>query len=531
MPKEIEGVLKYRKSELLEYYIKFYSEAELNAVIKNSKLFENKDLNFFIKQKFIELDELILYCEEREEKIAELQAIIDSLTGIPGQEEDLNIAIQNLHDYIEAEPYEFTLTLVLNEKFRIDRSQVLENGEIPLSEMTKFLGSKFINCIIGPDSTFELQDLSNIVFQGCTINGGNVFDGCDLYKTNFTNSNLKNVNFDLIKDPRKVPLEKEDKFNHMHPHEPRPYDGWMEVLHEPIDSFDYPYLAALSYINFEGATINNCVLNNKEIICINLKNASIIDCVINKISIRDVYFENTKFINTTITNSKFIQYGNKGSIQFTNCNITNNHLINITVNTSDFTKGTYSKNWLGQCNLNNCVFNGLDLSNTGIQYSTLKNCSFINTDLNEFSFAYSKLQFCDLSEIRFEPLCSPNFKVTELNNVIFSDNIFLGFSNFFHSLLKDIVFTNIDFTFTKFSSATLSNVRFRNCKLNGVCSTESIITDAQFDNCEIRGVKFNFSNFNNTQFNDSDLSGTEFLSVLKTNTTINNCDIHGILES
>ena len=212
MPKEIDGVLKYRKSELLEYYIKFYSKEELEKVLKTSKVFENKDLNFYIEKKFVKLDVLIAYCEERNVRIAELQAIIDSLTGVPGQEKALAQAEQNLTNYIKAEPYEFTLTLKLNTYFKVDKTQILPSGEIPLKEITKLSGTQFTRCTIGPDATFEMQDLSGVVFQECILKGSNLFDSCDLYKVQFRSSKLSNINFDLVKDPRKEPLEKEDKY-------------------------------------------------------------------------------------------------------------------------------------------------------------------------------------------------------------------------------------------------------------------------------------------------------------------------------
>lgn len=531
MPKEIEGGLKWRKSELLEQYLTYYSEAELIAIIRGSKTFKDKDLNKYIKVKYFTIEELTAYNAERDARITELQAIIDSLVDVPGQEQALAKARQDLQDYINSEEFEFIVVFELNDKFKIDPKLIVPDQPLPESEISKLKGSSFNNCIVGPEVWFDRLDISKSNFSDCTLIGSKLFNTSNIYNAKIRNCILREVNFNLVKDVREEPVIPDDPMNFgSHDHDPRPYDGWMEVLEEEIDSVDYSFYPWLSYIDFSSSRFYSCIISNKEIGGLNFRNTSFVDCNFDKLSIRSSDLTNCSFLNTSLTNSKIICYDAATGVNFDNCTLKNNLFFGLSATNTDFASQIFQNNRFGNCSFIRSNFSGIDLSNLSIQTSILTECSFSGAKVDGFSLIGSKLSNCNFSDIRMDMFDTMHLKNTEMNNCQFSADIAIPFSSLFNCKIKNMTFIGTDFTFTNFDSSKLENVRFENCIYNGVSSTDATLDRVEFINCQVRGVKFNRSRFINSKILDCDLSGTDFREANQSGLEIANCVIFGILE-
>lgn len=530
MPKEIDGVLKYRKSELLAEYIKYLSKQELTNAIYGSKTFVDNDLNYFIETKFFTIEELESYVKERNKKIKEFQDKIDALIGIPGQEEAIANLKQQLQEYIDSEEFEFIVNKEINKLFSIDPEKVPEGAKFPPeSEISKLASSSYTNCIIGPEAEFVGLDINSSTFTNCTLRGSKLFTKVDLYKVKFLNCKISEVNFSLVGESREKPPERPDIYEHDYKPDPRPYDNWTEILYEDVDKADIGYDQHLAFNNFTESTLSNCLFVNKELCGMIFTGAMLNSCKFEKVYCMACDFNHTNFDSCTLSETTILCFSKNGPVIFSNSTITDSVLNNLRIIDSDFSTQIFKSTRISDCEVIDCSFENVNLKNSGIQNSRIVNTPFEGAILDSVPFIDSSIENCSFIESKFEYLESPDFKNVILENIRFSDSVEFGVANFCNSKLINIKFKSVAFIFANFDSIELKNVNLENCFLNGLSATESLLTKVDFKNCEIRGADISDSSLDTVNFADCDLCGTDLSRTTRTKTEFINSDLHGVL--
>lgn len=535
MPKEINGIIKYRKSELYLLYKEYLSVDEVIAIKKTTKTFIDLQLNMLIKKKSDEFtfEELETYYFERLAKIEELEAAIAALVGVSGQDAALAAARKELSDYIDEEEFKYVCIIEPHTAFNLERKFDAETGKdiTPIENYKILRNAVFNNCILGPDSIFLGVELNDATFNNCNISGSTIFSNVDIRNTTITNCALNNINFNFIADPIGLPKDTEefiDPRNHGHSHGSLVLNSWTTDEIISIDNNDFSYFAPLSIINFENSIFNNCLFGNKYINLWNLNNTVFNTCTIENFILEECIFANIKFNDTILNNIKIVNYGESDYIKFNNCDIQNSHFINIKVKNCNFSDQIFKSNKIYQCLLENCVFTNISFKNQAIASSKLVDCLLNNVDLRYCNLKNSEFINCNLSNFRSEFMVCPKIKNTKLENVILPENKNFSFEVLFNCTLKNLTFNNYNFTFTNFDSAKIDNCIFNNCTLHGSNASDSVISNTTFNSCLARGLLWNNANMINVNFNNSNLNGANFKNSNMVNTKFNNTTTRGV---
>ncbi|MCA2770930.1 MAG: pentapeptide repeat-containing protein, partial [Microcystis sp. M122S2] len=346
-------------------------------------------------------------------------------------------------------------------------SNNLVNTNFNASDLSK---SEFIN-----------QNLFNTNFNGAILNYSNL-QNCNIKKAYFEDAKMSFIKLDGM-DISDCKFKNVDLTN---------------------ASFNNIYCA--TKIDFSGSTLDNLILKFKNDV--------------------DSYndLSGSKFIKTSLLNV------NLSNFNLTNCNFTNAIFSNLSAGSADialdneekvyehniysgdqiFTNSILQSTNFNNCNLSKISFQGLDVIDVIYQHATLIRANFSDSKIINCSFNYADLFQTNFSSCEID---SASFIFAKMYNVQFFMASIVNCDFTGQDAIEKIEVIKAQFTNTKFDHRKLDNLDFSQAIYMQTCS---------FDNCSLKNTNFAGLNLEGTSFKNADLEGVNFSTCY-----LKGCDFTG----
>lgn len=174
-------------------------------------------------------------------------------------------------------------------------------------------------------------------------------------------------------------------------------------------------------------------------------------------------------------------------------------MINQVLNNIDFSKNRNEVEY-ENCQLVNCNFTGLDLSNIKFIECEFEACNFtqtkwVNTSIQTCEFIACKMLGLDFSNVNGF-LLSMSFDTCQLN-----------LSNFYQLKLKKTKFINCQLNEIDFTETDLSQASFERSQLRGAIFEHSILAESDFRTAENFSIDPETNNVKKAKFSKDSLGG------------------------
>lgn len=139
-----------------------------------------------------------------------------------------------------------------------------------------------------------------------------------------------------------------------------------------------------------------------------------------------------------------------------------------------------------------------------LKRSQLRDCSFEDATFDHTSFTGSILE-----NVQFKSDCNVESLYMEqctLINLNFDKKIYINNSNFSHSYLKDVRFTENEIRSTYFSNCYMENCFFNNCLIRSTMFDDAYLSSCKFINCNMRNLNIEFSTMDGCTLDGSCIS-------------------------
>ncbi|MET9023404.1 pentapeptide repeat-containing protein [Actinopolymorpha sp. NPDC004070] len=137
------------------------------------------------------------------------------------------------------------------------------------------------------------------------------------------------------------------------------------------------------------------------------------------------------------------------------------------------------------CDVEECVFESVELRGGMLAKSSFADCRFDRCDLANLATTNSSLIRCELRGLRTTGL---RWTDGTIRDVVF-DQCRLDLSAFRFSTLTAVRFAGCRLTQADFTNADLRNARFDDCDLSGAQFAQADLTGARLRNCVLAGVR------------------------------------------
>lgn len=171
------------------------------------------------------------------------------------------------------------------------------------------------------------------------------------------------------------------------------------------------------------------------------------------------------------------------------------------------------------CDVEECLFEGVELRGGVFTKSTFADCRFDRCDLANLATTSSSLVRCELRGLRTTGL---RWTDGTLRDVVF-DQCRLDLSAFRFSTLTAVRFAGCRLTQVDFTNADLRNARFDDCDLSGAQFAHADLTGARLRNCNLTGVR-SVANLRGAVIDPDDLVALSYALAGALGIVIGTCD-------